>query len=305
VQGRHDRESDFEFTTAEEVYTTEKGVSTVEPVSTAGASVSTAGASLAKDKEERQRIARVQEDASSFNIEEYDEIQARVEVDEEFAHRLQSEERERYSEAEKTRLITELSNERKRHFAAQRAKERRNKPLTQAQQRTYMSQYIKNIGSHTLKQMKSYSFNEIKNLFETTMRRVHTFVPMENETERVIPELAAGSSKRDAEEEIPKFSQARQKSYARDHPELVQETTERIIQIKQRIQTAQDRQKSYADLKRKPMEFQVRDKCPENFLGRYSCRLKGPKDEVFGRILSQNKILIQETCDLFRGKSQV
>ncbi|GKA22741.1 reverse transcriptase domain-containing protein [Tanacetum coccineum] len=43
-------------------------------------------------------------------------------------------------------------------------------------------------------------------------------------------------------------------------PELVQETTERIIQIKQRIQTARDRQKSYADLKRKPMEFQVGDK---------------------------------------------
>ncbi|GJZ55159.1 hypothetical protein Tco_0610352 [Tanacetum coccineum] len=35
---------------------------------------------------------------------------------------------------------------------------------------------------------------------------------------------------------------------------------ERIIQIKQRIQTARDRQKSYADLKRKPMEFQVGDK---------------------------------------------
>ncbi|GJX42583.1 putative reverse transcriptase domain-containing protein [Tanacetum coccineum] len=39
----------------------------------------------------------------------------------------------------------------------------------------------------------------------------------------------------------------------------VQETW-RIIQIKQRIQTARDRQKSYADLKRKPMEFQVGDK---------------------------------------------
>ncbi|GKA95033.1 hypothetical protein Tco_0817071 [Tanacetum coccineum] len=43
-------------------------------------------------------------------------------------------------------------------------------------------------------------------------------------------------------------------------PELVQETTERIIQIKQRIQTARDRQKSYPNLKRKSMEFQVRDK---------------------------------------------
>ncbi|GJW57730.1 putative reverse transcriptase domain-containing protein [Tanacetum coccineum] len=42
--------------------------------------------------------------------------------------------------------------------------------------------------------------------------------------------------------------------------EIVQETTEKIIQIKQRMQAARDRQKSYADLKRKPMEFQVGDK---------------------------------------------
>ncbi|GJU97224.1 putative reverse transcriptase domain-containing protein, partial [Tanacetum coccineum] len=32
-------------------------------------------------------------------------------------------------------------------------------------------------------------------------------------------------------------------------PDLVQETTKKIIQIKQRIQAARDRQKSYADLK--------------------------------------------------------
>ncbi|GJQ89245.1 putative reverse transcriptase domain-containing protein [Tanacetum coccineum] len=43
-------------------------------------------------------------------------------------------------------------------------------------------------------------------------------------------------------------------------PKLVQETTEKIIQIKQRMQAARDRQKSYADLKRKPMDFQVGDK---------------------------------------------
>nr|GFA94875.1 putative reverse transcriptase domain-containing protein [Tanacetum cinerariifolium] len=43
-------------------------------------------------------------------------------------------------------------------------------------------------------------------------------------------------------------------------PEIVQETTEKIVQIKQRIQAARDRQKSYADLKCKPLEFQVGDK---------------------------------------------
>ncbi|GJT38501.1 putative reverse transcriptase domain-containing protein [Tanacetum coccineum] len=43
-------------------------------------------------------------------------------------------------------------------------------------------------------------------------------------------------------------------------PELIQETTKKIVLIKQRMQAAQDRQKSYADQKRKPMEFEVGDR---------------------------------------------
>ncbi|GJT51090.1 putative reverse transcriptase domain-containing protein [Tanacetum coccineum] len=43
-------------------------------------------------------------------------------------------------------------------------------------------------------------------------------------------------------------------------PELIQETTKKIVLIKQRIQAAQDRQKSNADLKRKPMEFEFMDR---------------------------------------------
>ncbi|GKC28639.1 putative reverse transcriptase domain-containing protein [Tanacetum coccineum] len=43
-------------------------------------------------------------------------------------------------------------------------------------------------------------------------------------------------------------------------PEMVQEITEKVIKIKQRMQATRDRQKSYADLKRKLMEFQVGDR---------------------------------------------
>ncbi|GJX69573.1 putative reverse transcriptase domain-containing protein [Tanacetum coccineum] len=39
--------------------------------------------------------------------------------------------------------------------------------------------------------------------------------------------------------------------------EMIQERTEKIVLIKQRIQAAQDRQKSYADLKQKPMETKL------------------------------------------------
>ncbi|GJZ19522.1 putative reverse transcriptase domain-containing protein, partial [Tanacetum coccineum] len=60
-------------------------------------------------------------------------------------------------------------------------------------------------------------------------------------------------------------------------PELIQETTEKIIQIKQRMQAARDRQKSYADLKRKPMEFQVGDKVLEK-VGEVDYKLKLPEE---------------------------
>ncbi|GJZ76570.1 hypothetical protein Tco_0641242, partial [Tanacetum coccineum] len=50
-------------------------------------------------------------------------------------YRLQAQERERYSEADKARLLVELINE--------RANKRRNKPMNQAQQRTYISRSSK------------------------------------------------------------------------------------------------------------------------------------------------------------------
>ncbi|GKC56155.1 reverse transcriptase domain-containing protein [Tanacetum coccineum] len=42
-------------------------------------------------------------------------------------------------------------------------------------------------------------------------------------------------------------------------PTIIHETTEKIVQIKSRIQAARDRQKSYANIRRKPLEFQVGD----------------------------------------------
>ncbi|GJX86689.1 hypothetical protein Tco_0337463 [Tanacetum coccineum] len=114
------------------------------------------------DEEERQRITRVHEEASTFNAEEWDNIQAQIESDEELAHRLQAQERERYSKADKARLL--------------------------------------NMGSHTLQQLKKLSFDEVKELFETTIKRVNTFTPMESDD--TVPKVVAGSSKIDAEKEL-------------------------------------------------------------------------------------------------------
>ncbi|GKA85119.1 putative reverse transcriptase, RNA-dependent DNA polymerase, partial [Tanacetum coccineum] len=62
------------------------------------------------------------------------------------------------------------------------------------------------------KQLKGYSFDEIKTLFEITMRSVDTFVPIESEVDRAVPELAARSLKRVAKEELDQESSKRQKT---------------------------------------------------------------------------------------------
>ncbi|GJV92128.1 hypothetical protein Tco_1539941 [Tanacetum coccineum] len=48
--------------------------------------------------------------------------------------------------------------------------------------------------------------------------------------------------------------------YQRFIKEIIQETTEKIVQIRQRLQAARDRQRSYANIRRKPLEFQVGDR---------------------------------------------
>ncbi|GKC57077.1 hypothetical protein Tco_1084675 [Tanacetum coccineum] len=106
------------------------------------------------EEENRQRIIMVHEAASSFNVEEWEDIQARVEANEELV------------------------------------------------QRAYQPE----------KELRGYSFNEIKALFETTMRKVNTFVPIESEVDRAVLELAARSSKRAAEEELNQESFKRQKT---------------------------------------------------------------------------------------------
>ncbi|GJZ97599.1 putative reverse transcriptase domain-containing protein [Tanacetum coccineum] len=43
-------------------------------------------------------------------------------------------------------------------------------------------------------------------------------------------------------------------------PEIIHETTEKIVQIRNRMQAARDRQKSYVDKRRRPLEFEIGDK---------------------------------------------
>ncbi|GJW23395.1 hypothetical protein Tco_0034017 [Tanacetum coccineum] len=80
--------------------------------------------------------------------------------------------------------LFDIVNQRKKLFAQQRAKAKRNKPMTPAQQKDYMSNYIKNQeGGYSIKGLKSLSFEQVKEIFETTIKKVQSFVPIRSELE--------------------------------------------------------------------------------------------------------------------------
>ncbi|GKD56103.1 hypothetical protein Tco_1289490 [Tanacetum coccineum] len=123
---------------------------------------------------ERVQIGRDEEVAQK--------LQEEVAADEDFVQQLQV--GKKYSEEDLPMKLVELVNQKKKFFAQQRAKAKRNKPMNPAQQKDYMSNYIKNQeGGYSIKQLKSLSFKQVKDIFETTMRRVQSFVPMGSELE--------------------------------------------------------------------------------------------------------------------------
>nr|GEZ11060.1 hypothetical protein [Tanacetum cinerariifolium] len=145
------------------------------------------------------------------------DVQAQIQADEDLAQRMLEEERDSLSIEERSRLLTEFINQRKKMLATKRAEEKKNKPPTQDQQRTYMSNYIKNIRGYTLKQLKQYSFEEIKMLFDRTIESIRKFVPMESEGQIADSKTGEGSLKegesirRPTKEELGQEQQKKQK----------------------------------------------------------------------------------------------
>ncbi|GJV42238.1 putative ribonuclease H-like domain-containing protein [Tanacetum coccineum] len=99
---------------------------------------------------EEQKLARKQEEEANIAlIESWENTQALMEADRLLAERLQSKEREELTDEEKGKLFMELMKKRRKHFAALRAQEKRNRPPTKAQKRTQMYTYLKHMGGYT------------------------------------------------------------------------------------------------------------------------------------------------------------
>nr|GEV80572.1 hypothetical protein [Tanacetum cinerariifolium] len=89
---------------------------------------------LKAEEQEAARLSRAQQDKEA-NI-SWDNIQAMMEADRLLCKRLQARETKEFSEVQKARLLVELIEKRKKHFATLRAQEKRNKPPIKAQMRS-------------------------------------------------------------------------------------------------------------------------------------------------------------------------
>ncbi|GJY80882.1 putative ribonuclease H-like domain-containing protein [Tanacetum coccineum] len=164
------------------------------------------------DEDEDITLVNVQDDAEMFDVNTLtgdevfaeqevaakrliigDESGLKIEADHELTQRLQAEEQEELSVAEKAKLFQQLLEQRRKHFAAKSTEEKRNKPPTQAQQRKIMCTYLKNMEGKKHKDLKNKSFDSIQKMFDRAFKRVNTFVDFRTN-------LVEGSSKRAGEE---------------------------------------------------------------------------------------------------------
>ncbi|GKC03611.1 hypothetical protein Tco_0995221 [Tanacetum coccineum] len=143
------------------------------------------------DKAQRKGKAKMVEEN-----EDWDVIRAKLEANSELVKKIQGEE--------------------------ERDKAKRNKPITQTQLRTYMSNYLKNQGTWKLSQLKTLTFEEIKE-FDKLVNQIDTFVPMGLEAtkarmKRYSEELQTGTSKKQKTVDDSGFAELQEKVVAKDVP---------------------------------------------------------------------------------------
>ncbi|GJU04746.1 hypothetical protein Tco_1121176 [Tanacetum coccineum] len=167
---------------------------------------------LQAEFDEEERLAREKDEANVALTKEWDDIQAKIEADCLLAERLQAREQEELTIEERAKLFQQLLEKRRKHFAAMRAKEKRNKPPTKAQQKNIMCTYLKNIKGKKVKDLKKLSFDSLQKMFDSAFKRVNTFVDFRTElvegtekkenSKKAEAEIAQKSSSKRAGEEL-------------------------------------------------------------------------------------------------------
>nr|GEW56970.1 hypothetical protein [Tanacetum cinerariifolium] len=173
---------------------------------------------LQEEINEQERLvgerARKEEEANIALIKTWEDIQAKLNADYQLAERMQAEEQQELNEEEKAKLFMKLLEKRRKLFAAKRAKEKRNRSPTKAQQRSLMYTYLKNIDGWKTEGLKNKSFAEIQELFNKAMKRINNFVDFRTE-------LVEKSTKKNKAETV------QESSLKRTRNDMIQESSKK------------------------------------------------------------------------------
>ncbi|GJT58523.1 reverse transcriptase domain-containing protein [Tanacetum coccineum] len=126
------------------------------------------------NEQQKKRKAQVQFEAQHYTNEDWDLIRAKIEA----KCRVVIACYEGSSRRSFARELCFFVNQRKKYFAEERAKAKRNKPMTQSQLKTYMMNYLKNQGTWKLTQLKKLSFEEVKEEFDKLVKQIESFAPI-------------------------------------------------------------------------------------------------------------------------------
>ncbi|GJS31742.1 hypothetical protein Tco_0492362, partial [Tanacetum coccineum] len=175
-------------------------------------------------EQQKKRKAQVQFEAQHYTNEDWDLIRAKIEANAELSKSMLGSELQGEDFAKK---MVDLVNQRKKYFAEERARAKRNKPMTQSQLKTYMMNYLKNQGTWKLSQLKKLSFEEVKEEFDKLVKQVESFAPISFEAtkaslKRFGEELQTKTPKRlkddkdvEAKDDEPTKKSGRRKQMAR------------------------------------------------------------------------------------------
>ncbi|GJY58296.1 hypothetical protein Tco_0458188 [Tanacetum coccineum] len=163
----------------EEVNTGAEQVNTAEGVNTGSIKLSTVSEQLSTEEASLAEAIRLdslqkEEEAKQTHLDSL--LAQRIAEEEELNEQQKKRKAQVYMLGSKlpgedfAKKMVDLINQRKKYFAEERAKAKRNKPMTQSQLKTYMMNYLMNQGTWKLSQLKNLSFEEVKEEFDKLIK---------------------------------------------------------------------------------------------------------------------------------------
>ncbi|GJV39184.1 hypothetical protein Tco_1417624 [Tanacetum coccineum] len=172
------------------------------------------------------------------------EIARLMDASEELAARLQMEEREMYTIEERSKLLAEFFERRKKLLAEERVVAVRNKPPTRTQPRSLMMTYLKHTGKYRHNQLNKKTFKEIQAIYIKEQERDADFMSIRSERdEKMIDKMNKKAASID-EEEVPESTKVEVKKEG--HEETIRKRSGRRLKMKATKKSK--RQKTDSDL---------------------------------------------------------